>query len=91
MERKEAMTQTTHFETDCKAGVRSCNRPECPVCNSRRLPPLAIDKRTHEKTMHELLDYLASFQFQTGVDPQVGMAFEYVAEIGRRMWNDRNN
>lgn len=25
--------ETTTFETDCKKGVRACNRPECPVCN----------------------------------------------------------
>lgn len=50
---------------------------------------LSIDDSTHQKTMRELLDYLASFQFQTGIDPQVGMAFEYVAEVLRRMWNDQ--
>lgn len=26
-------SETTTFETDCKKGVRACNRPECPVCN----------------------------------------------------------
>lgn len=60
------------------------------MVETTRLPPLPIDIRTHEKTFHQLLDYLASFQFMSGIDPQTGMAFEYVAEALRRVWNDRN-
>lgn len=41
--------------------------------------------------MQQLLDHLAEFQFQAGIDPAVAHAFEHVAEAIRRIFNDINS